>query len=174
MAMLQRRFASSIYAMRRTLERMKEKREKILADPEKYRQDQITRRLPEDFDDLPEDEQQEIVAALEDAVTSFDPSDLREDIGDLSLLITQAKALERREVEVKIRRLRELLTGRDVFQDPRMKLLLFTEHKDTLDFLAGDGKDGRPLRKLREWGLSLTQIHGGMKIGDRDTHDQHA
>ena len=50
-----------------------------------------------------------------------------------------------------------------------MKLLLFTEHKDTLDYLAGDGKDGRPLGKLREWGLSVTQIHGGMKIGDRDT-----
>ena len=50
-----------------------------------------------------------------------------------------------------------------------MKLLIFTEHKDTLDFLAGDGKDGRPLGKLREWGLSVTQIHGGMKIGDRDT-----
>ena len=50
-----------------------------------------------------------------------------------------------------------------------MKLLLFTEHKDTLDFLAGDGKDGRPLGKLVKWGLSVTQIHGGMKIGDRDT-----
>ena len=50
-----------------------------------------------------------------------------------------------------------------------MKLLLFTEHKDTLDYLVGDGKDGRPLGKLREWGLSVTQIHGGMKIGDRDT-----
>ena len=47
-----------------------------------------------------------------------------------------------------------------------MKLLIFTEHRDTLDFLAGDG---RPLDKLREWGLSVTQIHGGMKIGDRDT-----
>jgi superfamily II DNA/RNA helicase len=50
-----------------------------------------------------------------------------------------------------------------------MKLLVFTEHKDTLDYLAGDGKDGRPLGKLREWGLTVTQIHGGMKIGDRDT-----
>jgi urease gamma subunit len=50
-----------------------------------------------------------------------------------------------------------------------MRLLIFTEHKDTLDFLAGDGRDGRPLGKLREWGLTLTQIHGGMKIGDRDT-----
>lgn len=50
-----------------------------------------------------------------------------------------------------------------------MKLLLFTEHKDTLDFLVGDGKDGRPLSKLREWRLTVTQIHVGMKIGDRDT-----
>jgi hypothetical protein len=50
-----------------------------------------------------------------------------------------------------------------------MKLLIFTEHKDTLDFLAGDGKDGRPLGKLVEWGLSVTQIHGGMKIGNRNT-----
>ena len=50
-----------------------------------------------------------------------------------------------------------------------MKLLVFTEHKDTLDYLAGDGHDGRPLGKLREWGLTVTQIHGGMKIGDRDT-----
>ena len=50
-----------------------------------------------------------------------------------------------------------------------MKLLLFTEHKDTLDYLAGDGNDGRPLGKLREWGLTITQIHGSMNIGDRDT-----
>ena len=40
---------------------MKDKREKILEDPEKYRQEQINKRLPEDFDDLPEDEQQEII-----------------------------------------------------------------------------------------------------------------
>ena len=33
MAMLQRRFASSIYAVRRSLERMKDKREHILDDP---------------------------------------------------------------------------------------------------------------------------------------------
>ena len=62
MAMLQRRFASSVYAVRRSLERMRDKRQKILADPEKYRREQIEDRLPEDFDDLPEDERQEIEA----------------------------------------------------------------------------------------------------------------
>src|SRR5947199_7043013 len=39
MAMLQRRFASSVYAVRRSLERIKDKREKILADPEGNRHD---------------------------------------------------------------------------------------------------------------------------------------
>ena len=78
-------------------------------------------------------------------------------------------ALQAREIESKLAKLREVLNEYNIFGNPRMKLLLFTEHKDTLDYLAGDGKDGRPLGKLREWGLSVTQIHGGMKIGDRDT-----
>src|SRR5580704_13829244 len=169
MAMLQRRFASSIYAVRRTLERMKEKRERILEDPVKYRQEQINKRLPEDFEDLTDEERQEILSDLEETVTSFDPNDLRLEIADLEKLIRQAKILEKQEAEVKVRRLRELLKEEGLFSDPTMKLLLFTEHKDTLDFLVGDGKDGRPLGKLREWGLTVTQIHGWMKIGDRDT-----
>src|SRR5437867_1828803 len=168
MAMLQRRFASSVYAVRRTLERMKAKREKILADPEAYRQEQISRKLPEDFEDLPEEEREEIVAQLEDVVASVDPVALREEILQLGKLIVQAFELEEREVERKLVVLKDVLTMRGVFSDPKMKLLLFTEHKDTLDFLAGDGKEGRPLGKLVKWGLSVTQIHGGMKIGDRD------
>src|SRR5580692_1899768 len=169
MAMLQRRFASSVYAVRRTLERMKGKREKILADPEAYRQEQITRKLPEDFEDLPEEEREEIVAQLEDVVASVDPVALREEILQLGKLIAQACELEEREIERKLVVLKDVLTTRGLFSDPKMKLLLFTEHKDTLDFLAGDGRDGRPLGKLVKWGLSVTQIHGGMKIGDRDS-----
>jgi len=160
MAMLQRRFASSIHAVRRTLERMKEKREKILADPEGYRQEQIFKKLPEDFDDLPEEERQEIISQLEDVVASVDPAALKEEILQLGKLIVQAKHLESREIESKLVKLRDELIKQNVFNDPRMKLLIFTEHKDTLDFLV---------EKLREWHLTVTQIHGGMKIGDRDT-----
>jgi hypothetical protein len=109
------------------------------------------------------------MSELEDAVVSLDPAALREEIAELEGLIRQAKTPEGREAEVKVRRLKQLLMDEGLFADPAMKLLLFTEHKDTLDFLAGDGKDGRPFGKLREWGLTLTQIHGGMKIGDRDT-----
>ena len=169
MAMLQRRFASSVYAVRRTLERMQAKRAKILENPEAYRQEQLKKRLPDDFDDLPEEEQEEVLANLEDVVASIDPEDLREEIVELGKLAEQARALEAREIETKLTRLREVMTAEGIFSEPKMKLLLFTEHKDTLDYLAGDGRDGRPLGKLREWGLNITQIHGSMKIGDRDT-----
>jgi superfamily II DNA/RNA helicase len=155
--------------VRRSLERMRDKRQRILADPEKYRKEQIEDRLPDDFDDLPEDEQMEIEARLEGVVTSVDPVALREEIQRLERLIDQARALEEREIESKLVKLRKVLSDNNIFNDSKMKLLIFTEHKDTLDFLCGDGKEGRPLGKLREWGLSVTQIHGGKKIGDRDT-----
>ena len=160
MAMLQRRFASSIYAVRRSLERMKEKREHILADPERYRREQIEKKIPDDFEDLPEDEQQEIISRLEEIVVSYNPEDLKEEILQLSKLIDKARALEEREIESKLVKLRELLIEHGILNDAKMKLLIFTEHKDTLDYLLG---------KLRNWNLTVTQIHGGMKIGDRDT-----
>jgi len=169
MAMLQRRFASSVYAVRRSLERMRDKRRKILDDPEAYRQEMIDRRLPEDFDDLPEDEQAKIMMNAEETVLMIDPMALRDEIQRLDKLVDQARALQKREIESKLKKLRQVLNEQHIFQDRRMKLLVFTEHKDTLDYLAGDGRDGRPLGKLREWGLSVTQIHGGMPIGDRDT-----
>ena len=142
---------------------------RFLDDPEAYRQDQIERKLPEDFDDLTEEEQQQIVDRLADEVLSVDPAALREDIGRLTQLIAQAKQLEERNIQTKLLKLRAILQEEGVFDDPKMKLLIFTEHKDTLDYLAADGRDERPLGKLREWGLTLTQIHGSMKIGDRDT-----
>ncbi len=169
MAMLQRRFASSIYAVRCSLDRMRKKRQRILVNPEAYHQDQIARKLPEDFDELPDDEQQEILEALEEVVVSVDPAALRIEIAELERLIKRAQEVERSESESKLDMLKKVLTEQGIFADPKMKLLIFTEHKDTLDYLAGDGRDGRPLGKLRQWGLTVTQIHGGMKIGDRDT-----
>ena len=160
MAMLQRRFASSIYAVRRSLERMKDKREKILENPQAYRQEQINKKLPDDFDELTETEQQRILNDLESVVASIDPNDLRDEIAQLTRLITLALELEKREIESKLVKLKEVITQAGIFADSNMKLLIFTEHKDTLDYLVG---------KLRAWGLSVTQIHGGMKIGDRDT-----
>jgi superfamily II DNA or RNA helicase len=167
MAMLQRRFASSVYAVRRSLERMRDKRKKILEDPRDYLRKQME--IPEDMDDLPEEERDEYIEEIENAAISFDPTLLKEEILQIGRLIDQARALEHREIESKLVKLKSVLAEQEIFSNPSMKLLVFTEHKDTLDYLAGDGQDGRPLGKLREWGLKVTQIHGGMKIGDRDT-----
>ncbi len=160
MAMLQRRFASSVYAVRRSLERMRDKRQRILEDPEAYRKSQIDNKIPDDFDDLTEEEQNQVLSKLEDAVASIDPIALKEEIQDLNKLIEQAHVLEQREIETKLVKLKEVITSQGLFSDKKMKLLVFTEHKDTLDYLVS---------KLQGWGLCVTQIHGGMKIGDRDT-----
>lgn len=159
MAMLQRRFASSIYAVRRSLERMRDRRQKILDDPSAYRQQQMEKHLPENYEELPEEEQQEIQEALESVVASVNTTALKAEIYELEQLIAHARRLEQGEVESKLQKLRKEIVDRGVFADPKMKLLLFTEHKETLDYLMG---------KLREWGLSVTCIHGGMPIGDRD------
>ncbi|MBL7063332.1 MAG: DUF3883 domain-containing protein [Anaerolineae bacterium] len=166
MAMLQRRFASSVYAVRRTLERMRKRRQKILADPRDYVRRQMS--IPDDLDELPEDEMLAIIEEIEEAAINFDPTALREDVLQLGKLIDHARELEQREVESKLARLKKLLTDEQVFSNSSMKVLIFTEHKDTLDYLVGDGRGERPYGKLREWGLTVTQIHGGLKIGDRD------
>lgn len=169
MAMLQRRFASSIYAARRSLDRMRDRRQRILDDPASYKREQMEKKLPDDFEDLTDEEQQSIIKDLEDIIVDPNPTVLREEILQLNKLIDHAVLLEKREVESKLVKLKIILKDLKIFDDPKTKLIIFTEHKDTLDYLAADGKDGRPYGKLREWGLKVSQIHGSMKSGDRDT-----
>ena len=137
--------ASSVYAVRRGLERMRARREKILDDPAAHRREQIENRVPEDFDELTDEEQQKIMTRLEGEVLSADPAVLREEIGRLTRLIDQARCVEARDDQAKVAKLRAVLTELGLFADPKMRLLVFTEHKDTLDYLAGDGRDERPL-----------------------------
>lgn len=160
MAMLQKRFASSLCAVRRSLERMRERRLKILDNPAAYRQAQLEKELPGNFEELPDEDRQDILDKLEETVASLRPTDLQAEISQLSELIAAATSLEAQEVESKLKKLREVMVEQGLFRDPKLKLLIFTEHKDTLDYLVG---------KIREWGLTVTTIHGGMKVGDRDT-----
>ena len=55
--------------------------------------------------------------------------------------------------------MREILQKQGFFDDPNQRLLLFTEFKDTLDYL---------IERLEAWGFSVGCIHGGMKAGSRD------
>ena len=162
MAMLQRRFASSLYAVRRSLERLRKKREDWLQRPAAA----VTfdeRRL-EDLDDLPEDEAQALLEQIEQAAIPADRDAVKREIAEVTVLIDQAKALEAREVESKLAKLREVLLEQRILDGPT-KLLIFTEHRDTLEYLAGDGRRNG---KLQEWGLTVTRIHGRMPIGDQD------
>jgi superfamily II DNA or RNA helicase len=158
MAMYQRRFASSIRAVRRSLERRLEKLEDRLRRPRPEPAAELSRL--DDIDELPEDE----VTRLEEEVEEFslpsEPQLIRREIETLRTLVQQARALEERETSSKLAKLRQVLVEQNLFEDPRTKLLIFTEFKETLDYLVAT---------LRKWGFRVAQIHGGMKIGDRDT-----
>lgn len=162
MAMYQRRFASSLHAARRSLERRLGKVERNLAQLEHKRAlEAVTydeRRL-DDLEELTDEEIARLEEEIEDASVGGDREQLNRERQDLVPLIEQAKELEVRGVSTKLEKLHSVLQDKNVFGDPDTKLLVFTEHKDTLDFLV---------RTLSEWGLSVTQIHGGMPIGDRD------
>jgi len=166
MAMLQRRFASSIYALRRSLERRKGKLEEQLKIP--HLPPGFDESKLEDLDELPEEEANKLIEQIEAASLSQDRESIREEIGELEKLIIQAKVLEKREIESKLKKLREVLQDQNIFGNPKTKLLLFTEHRETLDYLAGNEALGIK-GKLQEWGLTVTKIHGGMRIGDRDS-----
>jgi len=157
MAMMQRRFASSLRALRRTLERRRDRMKKQLEKP--ARLPDFDEREIEDLDDLPEEEAARLYEKIELVSLAAERRLMKEEINDLERLIQQAEILEQREVESKLRRLKELIADQNLSADPSTKLLIFTEHKDTLDYL---------IEKLRGWGLTTTQIHGGMPVGDRD------
>ncbi|MBU0768489.1 MAG: DEAD/DEAH box helicase, partial [Proteobacteria bacterium] len=115
MAMLQRRFASSIYAARRSLERMRDRRQKILDDPASYKREQMEKKLPDDFEDMTDEEQQAIIKDLEDIIIDPNPTVLREEILQLNKLIDYAVLLEKREVESKLVKLKAILKDLKIF-----------------------------------------------------------
>jgi superfamily II DNA/RNA helicase len=61
--------------------------------------------------------------------------------------------------EAKLTKLKDLLHREGFFDNSDQRLLLFTEFKDTLDYLVG---------KLKSWGFRVGCIHGGMKPGSRN------
>jgi superfamily II DNA or RNA helicase len=163
MALYQRRFASSLYAARRSLERRLGKIERNLAQLEHRRTPEpasFDERRLEDLEELTDEEVAKLEEEIEEASLVADREQLERERQDLIPLIARAKELEERDVSSKLNKLRSVLTDENVLGDRDTKLLLFSEHKDTVDFLV---------ETLTGWGLSVTQIHGGMAIGDRDT-----
>src|SRR3989440_1799493 len=160
MSLYQRRLASSTYAMRRSLEN----RARRLEDGVKRAQD-LARLAPpdlpdpEELEEMEENERERLEAMLE-AVTLAGSADLvRQEIQELQRLAAQAKAVEDAGVEAKLSEFRGLLQKEGFFDRPDQRLLLFTEFKDTLDYLV---------TRLKSWAFRVGYIHGGMKSGSRD------
>ena len=156
---LQRRLASSLYAATRSLERRRDRlTEELEHAGRSSRSTQSALRIdydPEedDLDELTTEDEE----ALSGASTARTPTDLRAEIARLDELIELAELTRRRGTERKLTEFRRVIENQTV-SDRDEKILVFTEHRDTLTYLT---------RQLREWGYSVCNIHGGMKLTDR-------
>ena len=153
LALLQRRLASSTRAIRRSLER-RHKRLSILQEHLEEIGDSLE--MPDDFFELPEEEQWQIEEKLERFTVAESKEELTWECNELSKLIGLALEVEKLEEETKLLRLKELMSEQG-FSDRSKKLLIFTEHRDTLNYLV---------EKFIKWGFKVAQIHGQMKLGD--------
>ena len=156
---LQRRLASSLYAVTRSLERRRDRLSEEL--DQAHWEDRPTPGAAaleydpdeDDVEDLtPEDD-----ATLSGASTARTPAELRAEIAQLDALIELARATSHKGPERKLEEFRRVIESQ-TFAARREKILVFTEHRDTLIYLT---------RKLREWGYTVCNIHGGMKLADR-------
>jgi hypothetical protein len=153
---LQRRLASSIRAVRKSLERRKSKLEELLKRGELIQE--VGYVSEEVLEDMPEMERWEREEELLGKLTSSRTlEELKEEIDKLEELIRLAKEVEKKEIETKLNELRNVMET-EKLKEKREKLLIFTESKDTLDYLV---------EKIREWGFGITYIHGGMSLDKR-------
>jgi superfamily II DNA or RNA helicase len=160
MSLYQRRLASSTYAMRRSLEN----RARRLDEGLKRAQD-LARLAPpdlpdpEDLEEMEESERERLEMMLEAVTLAGSAEQVRQEIQELRRLAADARAVEDAGAEAKLSELKELLHKEGFFDHPDQRLLLFTEFKDTLDYLVA---------RLKSWAFRVGYIHGGMKSGSRD------
>ena len=160
MSLYQRRLASSARAMRRSLEN----RAKRLEDGLKQAQD-LARTAPPDLPDLEEMEEMEeaerenLERMLEAVTLAGNAAEVREEVVELRDLAERAKSVEESDSEEKLAKLKTILGEQGFFDNPDQRLLIFTEFRDTLDYL---------MEQLKAWGFQAGCIHGGMRPGSRD------
>ena len=155
---LQRRLTSSTHAIYESLRRRVARLEELLALPEKIRQDEDYLRAQhiseEELEDMAEEERLKIEERLEHLTIAHNIDDVRAEIAQLERLIAQADQVRRQEIESKLVGLRDHVLR----HLGERKLLIFTEFKDTLDYLA---------EKLHAWGYRVITIHGQMSMDAR-------
>ena len=160
MSLYQRRLASSAYAMGRSLEN----RAKRLEDGLQQAED-LARTAPpdlpdlEDIEELEDTERERLERMLEAVTLAGNAGEVRKEVAELQALAERAKSVQASGDEAKLSHLRGILREQGFFDDPDLRLLIFTEFKDTLDYL---------MERLKAWGFRAGCIHGGMRPGSRD------
>ena len=160
MALYQRRLASSPHALFRSLERRRERLRGILDgtwQPPKKKKKRFDKEMADELDDETLGVQHE---EEEDAqISEYDKQQAREELVILNPLIDRTQHLVDTGTTAKWRELKRMLdTGEAFDTETDRKLLIFTEHKDTLNWLN---------EKLSKEYKTVV-IHGGMKPGARD------
>ncbi|MCK4340138.1 MAG: DUF3883 domain-containing protein [Phycisphaerae bacterium] len=158
----QRRLASSTYAICESIRRRLERQQSLLQELEELPPRQLAKRLAllqgqiadaeQDEDDLDEDIRDRLVDEITAAV---ELDQLRTEIAALQDLLAQAKRVREHAGDSKVEALKQCLAKAEFHElaDGRGKLLVFTEHRDTLAYLS---------EHLHRWGYSTCNIHGGM------------
>jgi superfamily II DNA or RNA helicase len=160
MSLYQRRLASSTFAMRRSLQnRAKRLEEGLKRAQDLARQAPPDLPDPEELEEMEEGERERLEAMLEAITLAGSANQVRQEVEELQRLATQAQSVEDTGGEAKLSELKALLQKEGFFDHPDQRLLLFTEFKDTLDYLV---------ERLKSWGFRVGFIHGGMKSGSRD------
>ena len=159
MSLYQRRLASSTRAMRRSLENRARRLEEGLEQAQ-----DLARTAPpdldwEDLEELEDTERERLEQRLEAITLANNAGEVRQEVAELRQLADRARSVEQLDLEAKLARLRELMQDQGFFDDPSRRLLIFTEFRDTLDYVMG---------KLEAWGFQVGCIHGGMRPGSRD------
>lgn len=171
---MQRRLTSSIYAIDVTLCR-RYKALQGLAD-ELARNPALWKQRPrigdddieaidniDDIDDLDDEERASLDSIMSDPrklrlfTTAKCPQDIKDEAAEVRALYHRADALYKSNAEEqKYKELRRLLTSQNIVGGE--KLVIFTEHKDTLDYLR---------ERLSNSGYTVEAIHGGMAVDER-------
>jgi superfamily II DNA or RNA helicase len=160
MALYQRRLASSTYAVRQSLTNRAKRLEKAL-----QRAHELARFAPdklptaEEVEEMEEADRERLEEVLDAVTLAGNADQVRTEIADLQVLAEQAKAVEEAGVEAKLAKLQVILREQGFFDKPDQRLLIFTEFRDTLEYLVA---------RLRDWGFRVGFIHGSMKPGSRE------
>ena len=160
MALYQRRLASSARAIRRSLENRAQRLDNNLLNAQTLAAT-APPALPdlEDFEEMEEADRIRLEDLLDAVTLANNADEALAEIAELREFANQAQAVADAGGEAKLSRLRGILQEQGFFNDPQQRLLIFTEFRDTLDYLV---------EQLGSWGFRTGQIHGGMRPGGRE------